>query len=109
CHIPHGMSYAASGLVREYRAPDYLQDQAFVPHGMSVVLNAPSVYRFTATACPERHLDGARCLGADARGAGPEDAGEVLAGRIIELMQAVQFPSGLAAIGFSPNDVYALV
>jgi alcohol dehydrogenase class IV len=68
CHIPHGMSYAVSGLVRDYRAPDYPQGEPFVPHGMSVILNAPSVYRFTASACPERHLDGARSLGADARG-----------------------------------------
>ena len=109
CHIPHGMSYAVSGLVREYRAPHYPQDDPFVPHGMSVVLNAPSVYRFTAGACPERHLDGARSLGADLRGAGIEDAGEVLAGKVIELMRAVNFPNGLGAIGFSGADVDALV
>ena len=109
CHLPHGMSYAVSGLVREYRAPHYPQHEPFVPHGMSVVLNAPSVYRFTASACPDRHLDAAQRLGADMRGATPADAGEVLAGQIIRFMQATKFPGGLGSIGFSERDVDALV
>ncbi len=109
CHLPHGMSYAVSGLVRDYRAPGYPQDQAMVPHGMSVILNAPSVYRFTACACPERHLHGAECLGADTRGATPDDAGEIVAGRIIEMMQATAFPGGLQAVGYGEADVAALV
>ena len=109
CHLPHGMSYAVSGLVREYRAPHYPQHEPFVPHGMSVVLNAPSVYRFTASACPDRHLDAARHLGADTRGATPADAGEVLAGQIVKFMQATQFPGGLGSIGFTERDLDALV
>jgi len=88
CHLPHGMSYAVSGLVREFRAPDYPQHEPMVPHGMSVMLNAPSVYRFTASACPDRHLEGAQCLGADTRGATNADAGEVLAKHLIGMMQA---------------------
>jgi alcohol dehydrogenase class IV len=109
CHLPHGMSYAVSGLVHEYRAPDYPQHEPFVPHGMSVVLNAPSVYRFTASACPDRHLDAAQRLGADVRGATPLDAGEVLSAQIIAFMQATRFPGGLASIGFSEKDLDALV
>jgi hydroxyacid-oxoacid transhydrogenase len=109
CHLPHGMSYAVSGLVREYRAHDYPQGEPFIPHGMSVVLNAPSVYRFTAAACPDRHLDGAGSLGAELRGAMPKDAGEILAGRIIEFMRATNFPNGLHAVGFSDRNLDALV
>jgi alcohol dehydrogenase class IV len=109
CHLPHGMSYAVSGLVHEYRAPHYPQHEPFVPHGMSVVLNAPSVYRFTASACPDRHLDAAQRLGADLRGVTLADAGEVLAGQIIKFMQATQFPGGLSSIGFSARDLDALV
>jgi alcohol dehydrogenase class IV len=109
CHLPHGMSYAVSGLVREFRAPHYPQHEPSIPHGMAVILNAPSVYRFTASACPERHLDGARSLGADLRGATPEDAGEILAARIIEFMQAAKFPNGLDAVGFNERDLDALV
>jgi hydroxyacid-oxoacid transhydrogenase len=108
-HLPHGMSYPVSGLVREYRPEGYPQDHAIVPHGMSVILNAPSVFRWTASANPARHLEAARLLGADTRGAGDEDAGEALAGAIIDIMQKVGMPNGLAAVGFGPDDVDALV
>jgi alcohol dehydrogenase class IV len=108
CHVPHGMSYAVAGLVREYRPEDYPQDKPMVPHGMAVILNAPAVYRWTASGCPDRHLQGAACLGADVRGATPEDAGEVVAKRLIEMMQATLFPNGLAAVGFAEPDVGAL-
>ena len=108
CHIPHGMSYAVAGLVRDYRPPEYPQEKPMVPHGMAVILNAPSVYRWTAEGCPDRHLHGAQCLGADARGAAPMDAGEVLARRIIEMMKATLFPGGLGSIGFGEADVPAL-
>jgi alcohol dehydrogenase class IV len=108
CHVPHGMSYAVAGLAREYRPRDYPPDKPMVPHGMAVILNAPSVYRWTASGCPDRHLHGAACLGADVSGATPEDAGEVVAKRIIAMMQATLFPNGLAAVGFGPTDAGAL-
>lgn len=109
CHLPHGMSYAVSGLVRDFKAPGgYPQDAPMVPHGMSVVLNAPSVYRFTGEAAPERHLEGAAFLGADVRDARPEDGGEVVAAKLIEMMQAVRFPNGLNAVGYSEADAEAL-
>jgi len=108
CHVPHGMSYAVAGQVRNYRAPDYPQEEPMVPHGMAVVLNAPSVYRWTAQACPERHLQGAQSLGADTRGATAADAGEILARRIIEMMKSTLFPSGLDSIGYSEDDTHAL-
>jgi alcohol dehydrogenase class IV len=108
CHVPHGMSYAVAGLVRDYRPQGYPSEKAMVPHGMAVILNAPSVYRWTASGCPDRHLHGAACLGADVRGATPEDAGEVVAKRIVEMMKATVFPNGLAAVGFGEADAAAL-
>ena len=108
-HLPHGMSYPVSGLVREYRPQGYPQDHAIVPHGMSVILNAPSVFRWTAQANPARHLEAARLLGAETRDAADEDAGEILAGAIIDIMQKVGMPNGLAAVGFGPDDVDVLV
>jgi hydroxyacid-oxoacid transhydrogenase len=105
CHLPHGMSYAVSGLVRDFKPPaGYPQDEPMVPHGMSVVLNAPSVYRFTGDAAPERHLEAARFLGADTRHATLADAGEVVATKLIEMMRAVNFPNGLNAVGYTEAD-----
>lgn len=107
-HAPHGMSYAVAGLVRDFGVADYPDDHAMVPHGMSVVLNAPAVFRKTAPVFPERHLEAARLLGADTRDAGPDDAGEVLAARLVELMRTCEMPSGLAAVGYGEDDIDAL-
>jgi len=109
CHLPHGMSYAVSGLVRDFKPPaGYPQEQPMVPHGMSVVLNAPSVYRFTGEAAPERHLEAAQFLGAKTAGASAKDAGEVVAGKLIEMMRAVNFPNGLNAVGYTDADAESL-
>lgn len=107
-HAPHGMSYAVAGLVRDFRASNYPQDEPMVPHGMSVILNAPAVFRYTATTSPDRHLDCARWLGAEVRGATPEDAGEVLAGRLIDIMRAVRMPNGIGGVGYREGDLAAL-
>jgi len=107
-HLPHGMSYSVAGLVRNFRPDGYPQHEPMVPHGMSVIVNAPSVFRFTAEACPERHLEGATWLGADARGASPGDAGEVLAGHLIKLMRSTGIPNGISGVGYGERDVDAL-
>lgn len=108
CHLPHGLSYAVSGLIRDWHVDGYPAGKSLVPHGMAVVLNNPSVWRYTASAHPERHLRCARALGADAHGAAASDAGDVLAGRIVELMRAAGMPNGLAALGFGDADLDAL-
>ena len=107
-HAPHGMAYAVAGRVRDFRPPGYPEDEALVPHGMAVIVNAPAVFRYTATASPERHLEAAGHLGADVRGAGPGDAGEVLAGRLVQVMRAVGMPNGLVGVGYTDADVAAL-
>ncbi len=107
--IPHGMSYPVSGMVKNYRPDDYPVDHPMVPHGMAVVLNAPAAFRFTAPACPERHLKAAEALGVDISGAKPEDAGEIIAGRVIEIMKALNIPNGLSAIGYTRDDIPKLV
>jgi hydroxyacid-oxoacid transhydrogenase len=108
-HLPHGMSYPVSGQVRGYRAPGYAVDHPLVPHGVSVILNAPAVFRFTAEASPQRHLEAAAALGCDVSGARATDAGRILSDRIVWFMQRLKMPNGLAAIGYSASDVPALV
>jgi hydroxyacid-oxoacid transhydrogenase len=108
-HLPHGMSYPVSGNVKSYRAPGYVTDHPLVPHGVSVILNAPAVFRFTASANPVRHLQAAEALGADMSSARTDDAGKVLADRITWYMHQLKMPNGLSAIGYSSADIPALV
>jgi hydroxyacid-oxoacid transhydrogenase len=108
-HLPHGMSYPVSGHVKSYRAPGYQTDHPLVPHGVSVILNAPAVFRYTASANPERHLEAAAALGANVSGVRDADAGKVLADRITWFMRELKVPNGLKAVGYSSSDIDTLV
>lgn len=108
-HLCHGMSYPVSGRVKEFCPDGYPQDEPLVPHGMSVVLNAPAVFRWTASADPQRHMRMAEAMGADLQDADPTDAGDILAEQVIALMRATGMPNGLSAIGYGEDDVNALV
>lgn len=108
-HLPHGMAYSVAGLVRDFRMDGYPQEWPMVPHGVSVVLNAPSVFRFTAQACPERHLEAAADLGAEVRGAALADAGELVAQALTTAMRQTGIPNGLAGVGYSDRDLPALI
>lgn len=107
-HVPHGMSYAVAGLVKHFSPEGYPKDEPLIPHGMSVIVNSPAVFRALADACPERHLEGAQWLGADCRGAVEADAGEVLAKHLIGLMRATGMPNGVAGVGYDNSDLDAL-
>jgi hydroxyacid-oxoacid transhydrogenase len=108
-HLPHGMSYPVSGMVRDYVAEGYPRDHPIIPHGMSVILHAPAVFRFTAAANPERHLYAASLMGVDVSSAKPEEAGDLVADSIVALMKKTGMPNGLKAVGFVPDDVDQLV
>jgi alcohol dehydrogenase class IV len=107
-HAPHGMAYAVAGRVRGFRPSGYPGEEPMVPHGMSVILNAPAVFRYTAESSPERHLEAAQWLGAEVRGATPGEAGEVLAQKLIQIMRAVRMPNGLSGVGYTEADLAAL-
>jgi hydroxyacid-oxoacid transhydrogenase len=107
-HLPHAFSYGVTNLMHDVVTDDYPVPSPFVPHGISVILTSPSVFRFTAEGAPERHLEAAGCLGADTRDAANDDAGEVVATRIVELMRATELPNGLEGIGFASADADAL-
>jgi hydroxyacid-oxoacid transhydrogenase len=108
-HLPHGMSYAVSGMVKRYTAEGYPPAHPMIPHGMSVVLNAPAAFRFTGPADPGRHLEAARLMGATVDGVDAAQAGHVLAAAVIDLMQKTGMPNGLAAVGYTEADVDRLV
>ncbi|HSJ93301.1 MAG TPA: hydroxyacid-oxoacid transhydrogenase [Gaiellaceae bacterium] len=104
-HIPHGMSYAVAGLVDSFSPDGYPQEEPLVPHGMSVIVNAPAVFRRIAATSPERHLEAAELLGADVRDAEP---GEAVSDRIAAMMQATAMPNGISGVGYGRSDVPAL-
>ena len=103
-HIPHAMSYAVAGQVRSFHADGYPGSEPIVPHGMSVILNAPAVFRSTASTNPQRHIEAAGQLGGDVADAAQEDAGVVLADELVRIMRAVGMPNGLSAVGYAEAD-----
>jgi hydroxyacid-oxoacid transhydrogenase len=108
-HLPHAMAYPVAGGVKSYRAPGYPEDHPLVPHGFSVILNAPAVFRYTAPASPERHLAAAAALGVDVSRCKKEDAGRILADRITWFMQQLRTPENLRAVGYTSADISTLV
>ena len=100
-HLPHAMGYAVAGLIRDYHPAGFPDGEAICPHGISVIVNAPSVFRTTAAAMPARHQAAAQWLGADIRSAGPNDAGEVLVSRILRMMRDTGMPNGVGGLGTS--------
>jgi hydroxyacid-oxoacid transhydrogenase len=111
-HLPHGMSYPVAGMVRDFQPPGYDVDHPMVPHGISVSHNPAAVVRFTADTNPARHLEAARALGADISDADPLDgnhAGRLLEERVVHFMKTLGMPNGLAAVGYSDDDIPSLV
>ena len=109
CHLPHGMSYPVSSNIRNYYPDDYPKDHPMVPHGMSVILNAPAVFRWTARTNPERHLQVASLMGSDVSDVNLDDAGDATANALIDLMRRTGMPNGLTGLGYTPADIESLV
>jgi hydroxyacid-oxoacid transhydrogenase len=105
-HIPHAIAYPVAGLKHVYRAPGYPDDHPFVPHGHSVIVSAPAAFRFTYDAMPERHHEVAALLTGDRA----QDAGaDALPQAITDLMRDVGAPTGIEELGYTDDDVPALV
>ncbi len=107
-HLAHAMSYGITHLMHDVDTAGYAVAPPFIPHGISVVVNAPPIFQYLAEAAPQRHLAAAQFLGADTQGATPDDAGEVLSQHLIKLMRATQMPNGISALGFKADEIKAL-
>jgi alcohol dehydrogenase class IV len=103
-HIPHACAYPIAGLKHAYQPPGYPDDHPFVPHGHSVIVTAPAAFRFTYEAAPERH-DHVASLLAGERVGGPDALPE----QLLSLMRDIDAPTGIAALGYTEDDVPALV
>jgi alcohol dehydrogenase class IV len=106
-HIPHACAYPIAAFKHEYQPAGYPEDHPFVPHGHSVIVTARAAFRFTYDAQPERHHRVAALLAGDRAPVdpGPDALPEVLR----ELMKDVGAPRGVAALGYTEDDVPALV
>jgi hydroxyacid-oxoacid transhydrogenase len=109
-HLCHGMSYPVSGQNPGYKHAGYEVDHPIIPHGVSVAVTAPAVFRFTAASNPDRHLQAAEAFGVDISNVKRESAGEVLGEAISEfLIKLGDQPRGLKHLGFKSSDIEGLV
>jgi alcohol dehydrogenase class IV len=102
-HIPHACAYPIAGMVRDYQPEGYPPGHPMVPHGESVVVTAPAVFRFTYSASPARHEEAARLLGGSGSGEG------ALSETVVALSRDVGIPNGLTAMGYGEADIDGLV
>ncbi|KAG0271941.1 Hydroxyacid-oxoacid transhydrogenase, mitochondrial [Linnemannia exigua] len=109
-HLCHGMSYPISGLNKTYKHPEYNVDHSIVPHGISVAVTAPAVFRYTGDACPDRHFKAAEIFGADlSKVRKGESAGPLLADQLTKFLERLGVPDGIGALGYTKADIPALV
>ena len=110
-HLCHGMSYPISSQnPGDYRHPGYDVKRPLIPHGVSVAVTAPAVFRRTGPSDPDRHLAAAEAFGVDISAVKKESAGEVLGECLSEfLVKLGGQPRGLKALGFHGGHVESLV
>jgi hydroxyacid-oxoacid transhydrogenase len=110
-HLCHGLSYPLSSQNKTYKHYDYQVDHPIVPHGVSVAVTAPSVFKFTGPSNPRRHLEAAEIFGVDISNAKLESAGEILGEAIQDFLynKLGDQPRGIGALGFSESDIDSLV
>lgn len=108
CHIPHGMSYAVAGLVRDYYPEGWRTNAAMAPHGIAVIVNAPAVLRLLSSVQPDLMAKTAKVMSVDLEDIEPEFAGDLVADRLVEMMRDCEIPNGLMGLGFTEADIDAL-
>lgn len=104
------MSYPISGQNPGYTHAGYVTDKPIIPHGVSVAVSAPAVFRFTGPSNPDRHLAAAEAFGVDISNVKRESAGEVLGEALAKFLADLgDQPSGLKDLGFKKEHLDDLV
>jgi hydroxyacid-oxoacid transhydrogenase len=104
------MSYPISSQNPGYKHAGYDVEHPIIPHGVSVAVTAPAVFRFTAASNPDRHLAAAEAFGVDISTVKRESAGEVLGEAISKFLYDLgDQPLGLKNLGFKSGDIESLV
>jgi hydroxyacid-oxoacid transhydrogenase len=105
-HIPHACAYPIASLKHEWTPPGYPDDHPFVPHGWSVIVTAPAAFRYTFEADPEKHRRAAELIAGEEI---PDADEDTLPQVLTDLMRDVGAPSGVRELGYTDDDVDALV
>jgi len=108
-HLPHGMSYPVSGNVSTYVPGGYPLNKVIIPHGLSVILNAPAVFRFTYESNPERHMKIVSLLNQFNEPISMDEPEESLSSCLIRIIQDTGMPNGLSGVGYTREDIPNLV
>jgi alcohol dehydrogenase class IV len=104
------MSYPISSQNPGYKHSGYEVSSPIIPHGVSVAVSAPAVFRFTAPSNPDRHLAAAAEFGVDISQVKRESAGEVLAEALTKFLDGLgDQPKGIKDLGFKPEHIDGLV
>jgi hydroxyacid-oxoacid transhydrogenase len=109
-HLCHGLSYPISGQNPGYKHAGYEVDHPIIPHGVSVAVTSPAVFKFTAASNPDRHLAAAEAFGVDISNVKRENAGDVLSEAISNFLSRLgDQPRGLKDLGFTAEHIDDLV
>lgn len=110
-HLCHGLSYPISSQNKGHAHPGYNVGHPIIPHGVSVAVTSPAVFRYTGPTNPQRHLQAAEILGANITNAKLESAGEILSDALKEFLYVKlgDQPRGIKDLGFDYSDIPALV
>lgn len=110
-HLCHGMSYPLSSQNPGYQHYQYDVGHPIIPHGVSVAVTSPAVFKFTAASNPERHLQAAKLFGVDTSNAKLESAGELLSEALKDFLynKLGDQPKGISDFGFNASQIDSLV